>query len=74
MNNPKGAYHATLRNACFDCPDVIFPDSRQGGYCPAQPPGSNPQPGNETTQVHMQAESVLIDVQATAPSKSLGQA
>lgn len=41
---------------------------------PAQPPGSNPQPGNETTQVRMQAESVLIDVQASAPSKSLGQA
>ncbi len=41
---------------------------------PAQPPGSNPQPGSTTTQVRMQAENVLIEVQASTPSKSLGQA
>jgi tetratricopeptide (TPR) repeat protein len=41
---------------------------------PAQPPGSNPQPGAETTQVRMVAETVLIDVTAGASSVSLGQA
>src|SRR5512143_2229426 len=41
---------------------------------PAQPPGSNLQPGADTTQVRMLAETVLIDVQPTAPDKSLGQA
>jgi tetratricopeptide (TPR) repeat protein len=41
---------------------------------PEQPPGANPGPGSETTQVRMQSESVLIDVQAKAPAKSMGQA
>jgi hypothetical protein len=41
---------------------------------PAQPPGSNLQPGVETTQVRMVAETVLIDVSAGTSSKSLGQA
>jgi len=31
---------------------------------PANPPGSNPQPGSETTQVRMMAETVQIDVNA----------
>ena len=53
----------------------IFPSSAAADIAPpAQPPGSNLQPGNETTQVQMLAETVLIDVQAGAPSKSLGQA
>ena len=41
---------------------------------PAQPPGSNLQPGVETTQVRMLAETVVIDVQPTASGKSLGSA
>lgn len=41
---------------------------------PEQPPGTNPEPGSEQTQVRMLAETVLIDVQANAPEKSLGQA
>ena len=41
---------------------------------PMNPPGSNPQTGRGSTQVRMMAETVLIDVQANAPSNSLGQA
>jgi len=41
---------------------------------PYYPPGANPSPGSETTQVSMLAETVLIDVLAKAPSNSLGQA
>jgi tetratricopeptide (TPR) repeat protein len=41
---------------------------------PAQPPGSSVVPGNETTQVRMVSEMVVIDVQKTAPTGSLGQA
>jgi hypothetical protein len=53
----------------------IFPSSVSADIAPpAQPPGSNLQPGTESTQVQMAAETVLIDVQATAPAKSLGQA
>ena len=41
---------------------------------PAQPPGANPVPGSEGTQVRMLAETVMIDVQLEAPSSSLGRA
>ncbi len=41
---------------------------------PAQPPGFNPEPGAEVTQVRMVAETVLIEVQASAPEDSLGKA
>lgn len=41
---------------------------------PAQPPGFNPEPGTETTQVRMAAETVLIEVQPGAAAGSLGQA
>jgi len=41
---------------------------------PGHPPGSNLEPGAEITQVRMVAETVLIDVQVSAPAKSLGQA
>jgi len=41
---------------------------------PLAPPGSNPQPGQEYTQVRMMAETVLVEVQDTAPEGSLGQA
>jgi hypothetical protein len=37
---------------------------------PQQPPGSNPGPGNETTQVRMMAETVTIDVLAVDPPQA----
>jgi tetratricopeptide (TPR) repeat protein len=53
----------------------IFPSSVSADIAPpVQPPGSNLQPGAEFTQVQMAAETVLIDVQASAPPKSFGQA
>jgi hypothetical protein len=51
-------------------PNVVIADVAP----PEQPPGANPGPGSETTQVSMLSEMVLIDVQATAPAKSFGQA
>jgi len=41
---------------------------------PEQPPGSNPQPGAETTQVQMISETVTMDILSMVPSGSLGQA
>ena len=41
---------------------------------PAQPPGSNPQPGEEATQVRMVEETVLVEVLADYEPESLGQA
>jgi len=41
---------------------------------PAQPPGFNPEPGAELTQVRMVAETVLIEVRAGASADDLGQA
>jgi hypothetical protein len=41
---------------------------------PAQPPGVNPVPGDEATQVRMLSEDVLIEVQSSTPTGSLGQA
>jgi tetratricopeptide (TPR) repeat protein len=41
---------------------------------PDQPPGANPVPGAERTQVRMQSESVLIEILNNTPSASLGQA
>jgi hypothetical protein len=41
---------------------------------PHQPPGSNLEPGAETTQVRMVAEKVVINVLEAAPTDSLGQA
>jgi len=41
---------------------------------PEMPPGANPHPGTEVTQVRMVAETVIIEVLAEAPEGSLGQA
>jgi len=41
---------------------------------PYNPPGSNLQPGSETTQVRMLAETVLVDVQSDMTPGSLGRA
>jgi tetratricopeptide (TPR) repeat protein len=54
---------------------LAFPSAAHADIAPpAQPPGSNLQPGDEATQVRMLSETVLIEVQAGAPAKSLGQA
>jgi len=41
---------------------------------PIFPPGSNPQPGTEVTQVRMAAETVVVDIQKDTTSQSLGRA
>ncbi|MFT3893508.1 MAG: hypothetical protein QM730_17915 [Anaerolineales bacterium] len=41
---------------------------------PGHPPGSNPEPGTESTQVRMVAETVTLTVLASTPQGSLGQA
>ena len=41
---------------------------------PHQPPGSNLEPGQESTQVRMAAERVIIDVSENTPADSLGKA
>lgn len=56
--------------ALFILKGVVFADIAP----PEQPPGSNPHPGTQTTQVRMLAETVLIDVLADSPKDSLGQA
>jgi len=52
-----------------------FPSTARADIAPpAQPPGSNLQPGTETTQVRMLAETVELDVQPGGSNKSLGLA
>ena len=41
---------------------------------PEQPPGGNPAPGMDATQVRMAAETVLIEVISATPAGSLGKA
>ena len=41
---------------------------------PMNPPGANPGPGSETTQVRMMAETVLIEVLRNTPAGSLARA
>ncbi len=41
---------------------------------PAQPPGANLQPGAEVTDVRMESEQVIIEILASTPADSLGQA
>ena len=54
---------------------LLIPTPAQADIAPpAQPPGSNLQPGAEVTQVRMVAETVLLDVSPGSSSKSLGQA
>jgi len=38
---------------------------------PAEPPGANPKPGNESTQVRMTSETVLIEILEDTSSESL---
>ena len=52
-----------------------FPSSVRADVAPPQfPPGSNPQPGAEITQVRMAAETVVMDVLKDTTPQSLGQA
>ncbi len=50
------------------------PASRADIAPPDEPPGSNPVPGAEVTQVRMMSEDVLIEVLGNTPTGSLGQA
>ncbi len=54
----------------FAFPSNVFADVAP----PINPPGSNPQPGTESTQVRMMAETVLVDVQNDIVPDSLGSA
>lgn len=51
-------------------PSVVYADMAP----PSHPPGSNPGPGVEGTQVRMMAETVLIDVLSGTRGNDLGQA
>ena len=54
---------------------LAFPSAARADIAPpANPPGSNLQPGSEVTQVRMMAETVTIDVQNDIKPESLGQA
>lgn len=56
--------------AMFAFPSIVLADVAP----PINPPGSNPQPGNEGTQVRMVAETVLIEVNRDSTPGSLGSA
>ncbi len=54
---------------------LMVPTSARADVAPpGHPPGSNPEPGTEGTQVRMMAETVLIDVLRNNDIKDLGQA
>ena len=54
---------------------LAFPSGVRADVAPPYyPPGSNPQPGTEVTQVRMAAETVLIEVQKDITPESLGRA
>jgi hypothetical protein len=54
---------------------LLFPSKARADVAPPQyPPGSNPQPGAEITQVRMVAETVVIEVQKDITPGSLGEA
>src|SRR5512138_1745533 len=54
---------------------LAFPSSARADIAPPfQPPGSNLQPGQESTQVRMAAETVVIEVQRDITPESLGRA
>ena len=54
---------------------LAFPSNVHADVAPPfNPPGSNLQPGAEATQVRMQAETVVIEVQSDSTPQSLGSA
>jgi tetratricopeptide (TPR) repeat protein len=60
----------TLTLILFAFPSTVLADVAP----PINPPGSNPQPGSEITQVRMMAETVLVDIQSDTTPGSLGRA
>ena len=59
----------------FICSMFAFPSVALADMAPpANPPGTNLQPGTETTQVRMMAETVVIDVKNDITPGSLGSA
>jgi hypothetical protein len=67
-----------MKRLCFVALLVIlmaFPSSVHADVAPPYyPPGVNPQPGEEVTQVRMVVETVVIDVLKDITPQSLGQA
>ena len=67
-----------MKRLCFFILLVVllaFPSNVRADVAPPiYPPGSNPQPGTDVTQVRMAAETVLIDVQRDIEPESLGWA
>jgi tetratricopeptide (TPR) repeat protein len=67
-----------MKRLCFAVLVVVllaFPsDARADVAPPIYPPGSNPQPGAELTQVRMAAETVVIEVLKDTAPQSLGRA
>ena len=54
---------------------LAFPSNAHADVAPPYfPPGSNPQPGTDFTQVRMVAETVVIEVLKDTASRSLGRA
>jgi hypothetical protein len=54
---------------------LAFPTNTRADVAPPiEPPGSNLQPGEESTQVRMMAETVIIEVQKDTTPQSLGRA
>ncbi len=54
---------------------LLFPSSARADISPPEtPPGANPQPGEENTQVRMVSETVTLVIKEKPPSGSLGQA
>ncbi len=66
----KRIFLALLTLILFAFPSTVLADVAP----PINPPGSNPQPGSENTQVRMMAETVLVDVQSDTTPGSLGRA
>ena len=56
--------------AILAVPSTVYADIAP----PSHPPGSNPQPGGEGTEVRMVAETVLIEILSNNATDRLGQA
>ena len=56
--------------AILAVPSIVYADIAP----PSHPPGSNPQPGGEGTEVRMMAETVLIEILSNNATDRLGQA
>jgi hypothetical protein len=67
-----------MKRLCFIAMLLVllaFPSHARADVAPPIfPPGSNPQPGAEMTQVRMAAETVVIEIQKDITSQSLGRA